>query len=175
MEIRFVAPELRALDRISGDAVLVGHCEDERPLRGVSGAIDWRLCGRLSRLILSGRATGKLGSAVLLPGRPRLGFERIVLVGLGPIAELDAARAGVATRAMLEVLDGLVARTAAIALPGRTCGSLSAESAVEALLGALEHAREVDELHVIEPPEAARSVAAVIERARRRARATAEP
>ena len=175
MEIRFVAPDLRALDRISGDALVLGHAQDERPLRGLTGAVDWRLCGRLSRLVSSGRASGKLGSAVLVAGRPRLSFDRVVLVGLGPSTELDAVRAEEATRAMLAVLDGLVARTAAIALPGRTCESRSAESAIEALLAALEHTREVDDLHVVEPPDAARSVAAVIERARRRARASSEP
>lgn len=175
MEIRFVAPDLRALDRISGDALVLGHCEDERPLRGLTGAVDWRLCGRLSRLVVSGRASGKLGSAVLVAGRPRLTFDRVVVVGLGPSGELDTARAEEATLAMLWVLDGLVARTAAIALPGRTCETRSAQSAIEALLAGLEHAHEVDELCVVEPPEAARSVAAVIERARRRARASSEP
>lgn len=175
MEIRFVAPELRALDRTSGDAIVVGYCEGERPLRGVSGALDWRLCGRLSRLIAAGRATGALASAVLVPGRRRLTFERVVLVGLGPMAELDEARARLATGAMLDVLDGLVARTAAIALPGRTCGSLSPERAVEGLLAELGRAREVDDLYVLEPPEVARSVAPVLERARRRARAISDP
>lgn len=171
MEIRFASPDLRALDGISGDTLVLGHCEGERPLRGVSGAVDWRLGGRLSRLVAAGRATGRLGEAVLVPGRKRMTFERVVLVGLGPMTELDDARALSATLAMLDVLDRLVARTAAIALPGRTCESRTAESAVEALLTCMARPREVDELYVLEPPDQARAVAAVIERAKRRARA----
>lgn len=173
MEIKFASPDLRALDGISGDALILGHAEGERPLRGVSGAVDWRLGGRLSRLVASGRATGERGSAVLVPGRPRLSFQRVVLIGLGPIP-IDDESARLGTLAMLDVLDRLVARTAAIALPGRTCESRSPESAVEILLGALHTAREVDELWVLEPPDAARSVTAVMERAKRRARAESE-
>ena len=38
--------------------------EDERPLRGDAGLVDWRLCGLISKHLRSGYVTGQLGEAV---------------------------------------------------------------------------------------------------------------
>ncbi len=57
--------------------------EDERPLRGDAGLVDWRLCGLISKHLRSGYVTGQLGEAVLLPGDRPLSPARILLVGAG--------------------------------------------------------------------------------------------
>ena len=65
------------------DTILALVPEDERPLRGDAGLIDWRLCGLISEHLRSGYATGQLGEAVLLPGDRPLSPARILLVGAG--------------------------------------------------------------------------------------------
>lgn len=60
MEVSFVVPDLRRLDELKSEAIALAFFEDERPLRGAMGLLDWRLCGALSRLILRGRASGAL-------------------------------------------------------------------------------------------------------------------
>ena len=52
MEIRFAAPNLRQLDTLRCEALAGAFFEDERPLRGALGYIDWRMCGMLSRLLV---------------------------------------------------------------------------------------------------------------------------
>ena len=80
---------LASLDALDVDAVavLVGP---ERPLQGLAGYVDWRLCGALTRAILDGHFAPEKGEALLLPSGRRLGPARVFCFGLGPEA-LDAA------------------------------------------------------------------------------------
>ena len=55
------------IERARVDLVIVGFATTDRPLRGAAGQADWRLCGRLSKLIAAGRR-GSRREAVLLPG-----------------------------------------------------------------------------------------------------------
>ena len=64
---------------------------DERPLRGAAGLCDWRLCGKLSQVLQRGRVTGALGEVTLVPGRPRLPFDKLLLVGCGPGGDFGGA------------------------------------------------------------------------------------
>ncbi len=71
-----------------GDALLVPVPEDERPLRGDAGIVDWRLVGRVSSLVAAGLYSGKIGDSTLLPGEGLLGAERVLLFGMGPRSTL---------------------------------------------------------------------------------------
>src|SRR5829696_10536966 len=65
-------------------ALALGVFTDERPLRGAAGLCDWRLCGRLSRLLRSERLSGRADEVVMLPpARARLPFTRLMLFGMG--------------------------------------------------------------------------------------------
>ncbi len=100
-----------------GDTLLLPVPEDERPLRGDAGWIDWRLCGEISRHLLSGCVTGKSGEAILFPGRAPLRAARVLLLGVGPRAGL---RDGLVQRMMGEAagrLRELQSRSALLALP----------------------------------------------------------
>ena len=100
-----------------GDTLLLPVPEDERPLRGDAGWIDWRLCGEISRNLLSGCVTGKFGEAILLPGRAPLRAARVLVLGVGPRAGL---RDGLVQRMMGEAagrLRELRSRSALLALP----------------------------------------------------------
>lgn len=115
--------DLRGLDDslVDRGVTLVGSLfVDERPPHGLLGLVDWRMCGHLSRLCLDGRLTGVEGERVLLPGRPRLPAERIVVLGLGFRASFDEQRYGKAVASLVDVLVGLRPRRAVVELPGRT-------------------------------------------------------
>ncbi len=89
------------VERVEGaSAALCAVASDERPLRGPAGALDWRLCGLLSRQLLQQRFEGRTGEDLLIAAGPRLPFEQVFLIGLGRGADIDppAARR-VATRA----------------------------------------------------------------------------
>jgi hypothetical protein len=84
VRLSFADTGFAALDALEGvDAGCLFVCEDERPLKGMAGCIDWRLCGMLSRLLQEGRFIGSLGDALLFAGFGRLRPERLFCFGGG--------------------------------------------------------------------------------------------
>lgn len=65
------------------DAVAVGFFEDVRPLKGAAGALDWLLCGALSRLVQDRRVRGALGEVALLTSSGKVPAGKVFLFGLG--------------------------------------------------------------------------------------------
>lgn len=84
MRLSFADTGLAALDALEGlDAACLFVFEDQRPLKGAAGYIDWRLCGGLSHILKAGRFVGERGDALLFPSDGRLRFERIFCFGVG--------------------------------------------------------------------------------------------
>jgi hypothetical protein len=133
--LSFVTPELAKWDAL-GDApakpelLVAPFFADERPLRGAAGLVDWRLCGRLSRLIASGRIQGELGETTLLPAM-RLAFQKVVLVGLGPSEAFDEGRFREAVRGIRRLASRMNVTRYALPLPGRSTGRIMARRALE--------------------------------------------
>ncbi|BDG05884.1 peptidase M17 [Anaeromyxobacter oryzae] len=73
-------PALDALD-VDALAVFVGP---ERPLQGLAGFADWRMCGGISRAIRSGVFGASLDEALLIPSGGRMHPARIFCFGLPP-------------------------------------------------------------------------------------------
>ncbi len=71
-------PAIDGLD-VEGLALYVGR---ERPLQGLAGFVDWRLCGQLSRAIQDGRYDPDAGEALLLPTAGRIAVPRLFCFGL---------------------------------------------------------------------------------------------
>ncbi len=72
---------LPALDALQADALAV-FVGPERPLQGLAGYADWRLCGALSRAIRQGHFAPETGEALLLPSRGRLSPARVFCFGV---------------------------------------------------------------------------------------------
>lgn len=105
---------LATLDALDVDALalLVGP---ERPLQGLSGLVDWRLCGALTRTLQGGLYLGAPGEALLLPSGGRLPVRRVVALGLPSGGGLPAFAA--AARRACEVLHRAGSAAFATALP----------------------------------------------------------
>ncbi len=71
-------PAIDALD-VDALALFVGP---ERPLQGLAGFADWRLCGLISRAIRDGSYGPDTGEALLLPSGGRIAVPRIFCFGL---------------------------------------------------------------------------------------------
>ena len=134
--VSFLASDLGKWDQLEGapDALVLPFFSDERPLRGAAGLCDWRLCGRLSRLLASGRVHGKWGETTLYPPGRRLPFARLVLFGLGPADKFDERAATEAARLIGDKMKKLGAARYALVPPGRSTGRLSARRALEIFL-----------------------------------------
>src|SRR5215831_6028412 len=103
----------------SGDLMLVPIWTDVRPLRGASGLLDWRMCGRLSSFMLAGKVTGAEGEQTLFPSGGRLAWRLVLAVGGGARAEFTEKRLRALMRRTLQTLRGLQATRIALALPAR--------------------------------------------------------
>ncbi|MDB4987357.1 MAG: cytosol aminopeptidase [Myxococcaceae bacterium] len=173
MEFRFAPMTLLSLDDLKTEVLCLPVFSDERPLRGAAGLVDWRLCGRLSDLLVRGDLTGSFGQALLMPPpERRLAAERLLLLGAGVRAELDEARFRVLTKALVERVLALRVRTAAIALPHASLPWLDPVRAIDLLLEqTLSHSERLDELVLVDTHEAQRQMEPRIDRARRRAQA----
>ncbi len=101
---------------VDADAVAVGFHEDVRPLQGGAGALDWLLCGALSRLILDGRVRGALDEAALLTTAGKTAAPMLFLIGLGPHAGGTASALRTAARRTAESLVSAGVRRAAVDL-----------------------------------------------------------
>lgn len=122
---------LDALDPLPVDTVCLFVSEDERPLGGAAGFVDWRLCGQLSRLLVDGFFKGTRGESLLLPSSGRIGAPRLVVLGLGPGGE--ALHAGVLRSALsqaADVLNRARVDSVALELPGR--GAMPAQERTSA-------------------------------------------
>lgn len=159
MKIAFVPSDLRRLDQLRCDVLALSFFREERPLRGAAGLMDWRLCGRLSRLLAAGRLTGTAGEVTLLPPRPRLPFDKLLLLGLGARAEFDETAYAEALRRTFVALSSMKTHSVAMALPGRATGSIAPERALAGLLELSSAAEDQDELVLIEDAEGTKVMA----------------
>lgn len=134
------------------DTILVPLPEDERPLRGDAGLVDWRLCGRISEQLRSGYVSGALGEAALLPGSRPLSPSRILLVGTGKPPARGGARP--ILRAMRTAAGKLLmmkSPAALLACPGSIDFAEDAVALLRGLVhGLAENQTEIG-LHIILP------------------------
>jgi len=171
MSLAFLPPELGKWDALAeADATPSGRPEllalpffaDERPLRGAAGLVDWRLCGRLSRLLLAGRLDGSFGEQTLLP-LTRLPFRTLLLLGLGEPARFTELRFLEAAKAVRDAVARLSVRRYALALPGRSTGRIMARRALELWVQAQTRDEEV---WLVEPQSAQKEMSEVLGRKR---------
>jgi hypothetical protein len=170
VELRFVAPDLHALDDSNVEVVACAIWRDERPMRGLAGLLDWRLAGRVSRLLRERFMKGELGEVLCLPGRPRLVFDKVVVIGAGERGAFDEAAFRTATGALLRTLEGLKVERAVVELPGRAGDRVAPERAAELLFEAARDSDAHDTWFLVEGPDAQAKIASRAGEERRRVR-----
>ena len=134
------------------DTILVPVPEDERPLRGDAGLVDWRLCGLISEQLRSGYVSGQLGEAALLPGARPLSPSRILLVGTGSAPPRGGSRP--ILRAMRSAAGKLLmmrSPAALLACPGAIDFADDAVSLLRGLVHGLAENQSDLGLHIILP------------------------
>jgi hypothetical protein len=171
MEIRFVAPTLSSLDVLKTELLCLTVFRDERPLRGVAGLVDWRLCGRLSSLLVAGKLDGEFDDALLMPPpERRLAAERLLCLGAGLRASVDLVRLRTYLRALVTRALQLRVRTLALELSHASVSAIPHEQAIDVLLEeSVPFGDRVDEIVLLEGGEAQKRMEPRIERMRRRA------
>ncbi len=158
MELRFVEPHLSKLDEIESEILVASVFSDVRPARGVAGLCDFRLGGRLSRLMMEGFISGASGEAVLVPGKPLLSFDKVIVFGAGPRARFDEEAYVALLGSIIQALEGLLARSAVVELPGRQADAIAADQAVDLLLTEIGGSTQHDVWTLVEGAEGRASI-----------------
>jgi hypothetical protein len=152
MPISFLASDLGKWDQLDGapETLVLPFFRDERPLRGAAGLCDWRLCGRLSRLLSSGRVGGAFGETTMYPPGKRLPFGRLLLVGMGEADSFEERVAHEAAALVAETMRKLGVSRYALVPPGRSTGRLSARRALEIFLDTNEGQAGASDVVIVE-------------------------
>ncbi|MBK7861742.1 MAG: peptidase M17 [Archangiaceae bacterium] len=116
-----VEPSLDSIDALSGvDALCVFLTDDDRPLQGMAGYLDWRMCGALSRVLLGGFFKGDRGEQLLMPTSGGISTVKLFAVGAGSSKSLDASTLGLLLESSALMLKRAGVGSVALSLP--KCG-----------------------------------------------------
>ncbi len=94
-----------------------GFFNDERPLKGSSGLIDWRFNGKFSRFLLEKNLSGDWNETILIPSEGRIMPRMILLFGLGPMREYGDHRLSEVAPRLLQIVKRLAAFDVCLSLP----------------------------------------------------------
>ncbi len=134
-----------------GETVLLLLPEDERPLQGNAGWIDWRLRGAVSRHLAADFLKGGSNEAALITAGPPLQATRLLALGIGP---KDSLVGYALERTMAEASDRLLALNvpeALLALPGAIDLESEAEIILRGLLRGLAERPGATSLRMVVP------------------------
>jgi hypothetical protein len=156
--------DLARWDEAARDSLVLPVFKDDRPLRGAAGLADWRLGGRLSRLVKTSRATAEAGETMMLPPGRRLRFSRILWFGLGDAKGYTDERFRKDLAWILGVVTGAGVTDWALQAPGRASGLIGARRAVEIIL---EDQALVDQpVTLLEDPAGQKDIAELLRQSR---------
>jgi len=158
MALSVLPLDLARWDEARRDCLVLSVFHDERPLRGAAGLADWRLCGRLSRLVKANRVSADARETMMLPPGRRLAFSKILWFGLGESKGYSDDR----FRADLAWIVDVVAKANitdwVFQPPGRASGLIGARRAIEIMLDTL-----VDKsITLIEDPAGQKDIAELL-------------
>jgi hypothetical protein len=111
-----ITVEATPVERSRAEVAAIPLFSGERPLRGAAGRLDWRLCGRLSDLVVGGRLAGERGEAALIASFGGLRARLLLVLGAGERAAFDAR--SIEVFAAEAVARGIALRAGSLALPG---------------------------------------------------------
>jgi hypothetical protein len=112
------------IDKIDADVIALSFFEDERPLRGGAGLVDWRMNGELSRQILDGTIGGREGESLLMSTDGRMAAPRLLLFGLGDSSLFEPGRFQGLLSQFVRTIAGLKLTRPALTIPGSSLFSM---------------------------------------------------
>lgn len=160
MTLSVLPLDLARWDETKRDCLVLSVFKDERPLRGAAGLADWRLCGRLSRLVKANRVVAEPRETMLLPAGRRLAFAKILWFGLGDSKGYTDDRFRKDVAWIVEVVTRANITDWAFQLPGRASGLIGARRAIEIMLD--EKAIADRPITLIEDPAGQKDIAEVL-------------
>jgi hypothetical protein len=127
------------------DVLVTGFFQDERPLKGSSGWIDWRLNGMLSRFLIQKRLTGEWQETTLIPSQGRVMPRMVLLLGLGKVKEYSYLRMRAFSPYLLETLKKLNTSNVCLSLPYEESYNVDCGKLIEVLIEGIADCLDLDQ------------------------------
>jgi hypothetical protein len=121
-------------DALSRETLILGFFSDERPPKGYCGLVDWRLNGMISAEIAGGRISGYFLEKIACAFPRRIRISRLLLFGMGTLAELTYDRLYNAGFEIVKTINGIGATDLALPMPAAGRGPLQLAGMTEALI-----------------------------------------
>ncbi len=162
MRVRIFDTDRNLLDKLSGDVLVLPVFDDGGPTRGFVNQVDWRLHLRVSRVLAdtiaatesdSVKFRGKIGDKLLVAGEGRVEFDWLVFLGLGQPESWSLDGFIQVLQQIGESVHGLDQKYCTVVMPDWQSAGLTARSAIERLLKAIDSNNEgnqLDELTVLD-------------------------
>lgn len=122
---------------IDSDLLLLNCLEDERPLKGSLGLVDWYECGIFSRFILQEKFIGNRGEKLLYATSPALIIPRILLIGLGKKKDFSYFKVNKIYSEIGEVLLKLNINRIVLTLPSPAIRDFRTHTFVESIMSGI--------------------------------------
>ena len=164
MALTVLPLDLDRWDEAPRDCLVLPVFKDDRPLRGAAGLADWRLCGRLSRLLKANRASAEQGETMLLPPGRRLRFGKILWFGLGDAKGYSDERFRKDIAWILGVVSKAGVADWTLQAPGRASGLIGARRAIEIILE--DQLLVGQQVTLLEDPAGQKDIAELLRQAR---------
>ncbi len=123
-----------SLEATQADAIIVNLFEGTEVPAGGTGAVDKALNGAISDLIRSGDTRGKLNELSVLYARGALSAQRVIVVGLGKVADFNLDRVRQAAAWSARRARDLGCKSIATVAHGAGTGQIDAASAAQAVV-----------------------------------------
>ncbi len=127
------------------DVLVTGFFQDERPLKGSSGWMDWRLNGMLSRFLIEKKLTGDWQEKFLIPSQGRVMPRMILLLGLGKLREYSYLRLRELSPYLLEILKKLNTSNICLSLPYEEGCNVDCGKLIEVLIEGIADCLDLDQ------------------------------
>lgn len=141
---------IREIEKLRCDSMCLFMFEESFPLMGLSGIVDWRMCGMISKLLKEGTIRGGEKESFLVPTRPRLPVEKLFGFGMGKVHDFHSARVEEIVEEAFSVLKKASVHSTSLQLPGRCRDLYPLEEAARIIRKILEKKYDIDELVVID-------------------------
>jgi leucyl aminopeptidase len=129
-----VKVQLESIQKTSADVILVNLFEGVEVLAGATNAVDKALNGAITDVVRSGDFRGKLNELSVLYARGTLGAARVIVVGLGKVADFNVDRVRQASAMAARRARDLGCKSIATVAHGAGTGQIDAATAAQAVV-----------------------------------------
>ena len=150
MKFRFTS---QPIDKLECELLVLMHYENEIPLMGQLGLIDWRLNGKLSQLVQENHFSGRAREMILMPAEHRFRAQKMIILGLGQHEHFHESHIMQVFDYVFGTIAGMKSHQIALSLSRLIPSQFEWRNAVRVFVSKAFDYPDIEEVILCEPPE----------------------